>query len=60
MLANKIMEAKDETIQALQEMVNDLLAKLVNFRVQAGLQLKEKDREIASLKAAQQTKAPEA
>jgi ribosomal protein L29 len=61
MSVDKASQAKDETILALQEVVNDLLAKLVNFRVQAGLQLKEKDREIASLKAALQTQAvPEA
>lgn len=43
-------DVKDETIRALQEMVNELTARLINLRVQAGLQLGAKDKEIADLK----------
>lgn len=41
------MDRKDETILALQEMVHDLLAKLINLRVDAGIKLKEKDEQIS-------------
>ena len=41
---------KDEVIAALSEMVNELTAKIVNLRVQFGLALKAKDKEIEELK----------
>lgn len=42
-------ERKDEIIAALTEMVQELNAKLINLRVDAGLKLKEKDRQIEDL-----------
>jgi len=45
-------DRKDEIIAALGEMVQELQNKLINMRVDAGMKLKEKDSEIASLKAA--------
>jgi len=42
-------ERKDEIIAALNEMVLELQNKLINLRVEAGLKLKEKDRQIESL-----------
>ncbi len=42
---------KDEIIAALSEMVQELQNKLINMRVEAGMKIKEKDREIAELKA---------
>jgi hypothetical protein len=44
-------ERKDELIAALTELVNELTTKIVNLRVEAGLKLKEKDKEIEELKA---------
>jgi hypothetical protein len=40
---------KDELIMALTEMVQELNARLINLRVEAGLKLKEKDAKIAEL-----------
>jgi hypothetical protein len=43
-------DRKDELILALTEMVQELVNKNINLRVDAGLQLKAKDAELARLK----------
>jgi hypothetical protein len=50
---------KDELVIALVEMVQELTNKIINLRVQYGLALKEKDKEIAELKRPSKLKAVE-
>jgi hypothetical protein len=53
---NQENQQKDELIAALSEMVQELTTKVVNLRVQSGLVLKAKDREIEELKKAKEPK----
>lgn len=41
---------KDETILALQELVNELTTKLINLRVSAGIKIKKLNAQIDNLK----------
>jgi hypothetical protein len=50
---------KDELIAALSEMVTELTNKIINLRVEAGLKLKAKDREIEELKKPAKLRAVE-
>lgn len=45
------MDKKDHLILALEELVREMMTKLVNLRVEAGMALAAKDKEIAELKA---------
>jgi hypothetical protein len=36
-----MIDRKDETILALQELVQELMSKLINFRIESGLKIKE-------------------
>jgi hypothetical protein len=47
---------KDELILALSELVQELTNKLLNLRVQSGIALKAKDKEIDELKKHQERK----
>ena len=44
------MDQKDHIIQAMQEMVQDLTAKLINLRVASGIKLEKLEEELESLK----------
>jgi hypothetical protein len=52
-------QRKDELILALTEMVQELTSKIVNLRVEAGLQLKKQSKELEELKNKPKLKAVE-